>query len=188
MSKRLIYLFDHPTRNTLVNERCVELPLAFRYIDFVNGDLIEIGAVTPYYCNYPHECIDPTDNRATKKEFAENLDYIGKNVLSISTIEHIGRGDYHLEKELDLAYSILQKIYQDSKSCMITWPIGYNEVLDKITKENISRFNHFFIIKRGDVKWEVIEDVSGFDHLYGKPFRNANSIIVIYKNVDFCEV
>jgi len=179
--KRLTYLFDHPTHKTLINERCVEIPLIFRYIDFTGGDLTEIGAVSPYYCQYEHDCIDPTDKRATRNDKAEECDFTGLNVLSVSTIEHIGRGDYHLEKEPDLAFKVLNKIYSECKTCLITWPIGYNLELDKAADKNLKNYDYFFVVREEEMKWGVVEDKSGFNHKYGKPFRNANSIIVISK-------
>ena len=182
MNLKLSYLFDHPYNGTINNERAVEIPLAFRYIDYVNGDLIEVGAVMPYYSSFPHECIDPADKKANRKEFAQNCDYTNKNVLSISTIEHIGQGDYKLTKDPGSAVPILQKIYQESKSCLLTWAIGYNKDLDDAAR---SDFGHFFIVRSGNLQWDIVEDETGFNHEYGKPFIYGNSVIVIYKNVEW---
>ena len=184
MNTEVTYYFDHPRNTTLINERAVELILSLRYIDLTKGELIEVGAVTPYYIKSNHECIDPTDPKATTKDFAENYDYRNKNVLSISTIEHIGRGDYNLEKNEILAFNTLNKIYEESKSCLISWPIGYNKFLDNITKNNLNKFNYFFYVKRNqDPLWELVNDEEGFNFNYGSPFAAANSIIFITKGI-----
>ena len=192
MNTEITYFFKHPHNNTLTNERAVEIVLGLRYIDFTKGDLVEIGAVTSYYANSNHEIVDPMDKMATNRTSAENYDYRDKNILSISTIEHIGLGDWIPKRNKSLAFKVLDKIYKDSKSCFITWPIGYNLGLDKMVKENLSKFNYFFYVKRGrwqkkpkqSPQWELISDEKGFDFDYDSPFeKTANSIIFITKGI-----
>lgn len=89
--------FYHP-HNCGVNasprrtERTVELPIADRWLHAVDlANVVEIGAVTPYY--WPGRIarvIDPADNRATEKASLFDVDFAGRDVLSISTIEHVG--------------------------------------------------------------------------------------------------
>ena len=185
MNTEITSYFDHPHNATLTNERGVELVLGFRYIDLVKGELIEVGAVTPYYRQLTHICLDPVDPKATVKDFAENYDFTNKNVLSISTIEHIGRGDYRLEKNEILAFNVLNKIYDESKSCLITWPIGYNKCLDNLVKDNLSKFNYFFYVKRSQhpPHWEVVANEEGFNFSYGSPFGAGNSAMIISKGI-----
>ncbi len=139
----------HSYNNTITNERCVELPLAFRFLDLFNDktNLYEIGAVTPYYKDPSHIIIDPMDPKATKKDISQNIDYKGLNVLSISTIEHMGNGDYNFPIDKQLAINELNRIYNDSLNCFITWPIGCNKWLDKHLEENGSLYNHFLYLK-----------------------------------------
>ena len=181
------YYFNHPHggKGTLDNARAVELVLGLRYIDFVAGELVEVGAVTPYYVRSPHDCVDPTDRKANIKGFAQDYDYKNKNVLSISTVEHIGTGDYRLPKQKELAFEVLRKIHGESKSCLITWPIGYNETLDGEVKDNINDFNYFFYVKRSQepLSWELVNGKEGFGFDYGSPFRMANSVMFISKGI-----
>jgi len=189
MNTEITYYFDHPYNKTITNERAVEIVLGLRYIDLTRGDLVEIGAVTPYYVNSNHEIVDPSDRMATTKEFAENYDnYNDKNVLSISTIEHMGMADRFSGPEKikneTLAFDVLNKIYKESKSCFITWPIGYNLELDKKVKENLNKFNYFFYVKRNqNPLWELINDEEGFNFNYSSPFKYGNSIIFITKGI-----
>ena len=110
------YYFNHPHNQTIVNERCVEIPVALRFLDlFKSDDFVEVGAVLPHYIKSNHTVIDPIDNTSTNKDYAENVDFSNKSVLSISTIEHIGRGDYNIKRKNDLAQEVLKKIYNVSK-------------------------------------------------------------------------
>ena len=109
-------LYFSPYNVTWENERCVELALAFRWIEEKEAsNIVEIGAVMPYYDENPytphmgkiiftHDVIDPYDERATIRDFMENHDLSMKNVLTISTIEHIGTTDYDGSGERQQVY------------------------------------------------------------------------------------
>jgi len=177
------YHFNHPHNQTIVNERCVEIPVALRFLDlFSNDDFIEVGAVLPYYIKSTHPVIDPVDKASTIKDYAENLDFSNKSVLSISTIEHIGRGDYNIKSQNNLAQEVLKKIYNASKSCLISWAIGYNKPLDSYVK-NSNEFNYIFYQRVEVNKWITSQCDSNFNAKYGTPFHNGNSVIFIYKNI-----
>jgi len=168
--------FIHRHNKTGRNERCVELPLAFRFLDMFKGKkLYEIGAVTPYYRKPEHIVIDPTDKMASRRQFSQDIDYKGLNVLSISTIEHMGRGDYNLDVNEQLCIVELKRMYQDSLNCLITFPVGYNKILDKYVKDNRDKYNHFFYLKTGKI-WNKTMDISCFDMEY-----SPNCVICILK-------
>ena len=127
-----------PREAPLLSERCIEIALAFRWIDLMNNDIVEVGAVTPYHTiskTLSHPIIDPYDKKATIQDFVENQDLTMDNVLSISTIEHIGMagGDYDgsgLRQEVadpNASPAALQKILDESENCLVTFPIGYNK-------------------------------------------------------------
>lgn len=135
-------LFEHPYNcgytSARMTERSVELALAKGYIDDCDGGVVEIGAVTPYYfySDKISEIIDPTDahKRVTKKSLFD-CDLKDKNVLSISTVEHIGTSDYGMH-EAQNTVDAIEKIVGESASCLITAPLGYNKLLDGWVKEN----------------------------------------------------
>lgn len=150
-----------PYNLTWTNERCVELALAFRWLK-LNQNIIEIGAVMPYYDANPytphiekivfnHEVIDPYDEKATIPDFMENHDLSNKKVLAISTIEHIGTTDYEPSKtplkqnivDEDAAPSALQQILNQAESCLVTVPVGYNYALDSWLNDNLHRLKCF---------------------------------------------
>lgn len=74
-----------------MTERSVELALAKEYIDTCEGNIVEIGAVTPYYfySNKISNIIDPTDNhkRVLKKSLFDCCGgvsiIVGKNLESL---------------------------------------------------------------------------------------------------------
>ncbi len=127
-------------KHTRMTERSVEVALAKEYVDNCNGEIIEIGAVTPYYFfdEKISAIIDPTDvhGRVTKDSIF-NCDLKSKHVLSISTVEHIGLSDYGMH-ETKNAIDAIEKILKESASCLITAPLGYNKLLDKWVNENQS--------------------------------------------------
>lgn len=177
-------LFEHPYNcgyiQERMTERSVELALAREFIDNCNDRITEIGAVTPYYFyeGKISEIIDPTDIHA--RATAESLfdcNLKAKNVISISTVEHIGTSDYGMHERQNAADAI-EKIIEEAESFLITAPLGYNGIVDqwvadhqkneivKLLKRNIN--NH----------WEDItgnyEEIA-YTHLW------ANGLAVIYK-------
>ena len=183
--------FKHSHNQTEKNERSIELVLCFRYVDTLKGNLIEIGAITPYYRTISHHCLDPIDKKATIKDFAETYDFTDKNVLSISTIEHIGLGDYNLEKNEGLSYDVLCDLYQKSKTCLISLPIGYNKYLDDKIMSNLDEFEYFFYVRESmliplgrHTSWKLINDESGFNFTYNRNPKSANSVIFIIKGIE----
>lgn len=114
-------------------ERSVELAVADRWLTLVD-DCTEIGAVTPYY--WPKrvgDVVDPTDThpQVTRREGIETMDLTGKSVLSISTFEHIGRGDYGLNADPPAAGRALDKLAKESPRFLVTFAAGYNAWLDE---------------------------------------------------------
>jgi hypothetical protein len=126
-----------PSRMT---DRSVELPLADRWLANVDASrVIEIGAVTPYY--WPRRVprvVDPYDPHplVTTRASLFDIDLTGTAMLSISTLEHVGIGDYGLPVDHSLVEKAFQKVFMESSSFLITVPVGYNEVLDNLLFES----------------------------------------------------
>jgi hypothetical protein len=121
-----------PARMT---ERSVELSVADRWLSNHRvDDLHEIGAVTPYY--WPHRVsnvVDPHDSHSlvNHKKSLFDMSFVDKPVISISTIEHVGRPDYEQAEQPILAIRALEKILAESPCFLVTMPLGYNNVVDK---------------------------------------------------------
>lgn len=176
-------LYYNKSFTTLDNERCIEIALGVRYKEKVKN-MVEVGAVLPYYVDSNHIVIDPADKKSTHKIGAEEYDYTDKNVLSISTIEHIGRLEYGLTNEdKDLAFNVLETILQSCKSCLISWPIGFNKILDSQVKNVSHELNHFFY-KRNNDRWAMSHEEDNFNSLYQRrPNCLGRTIICITKGI-----
>jgi hypothetical protein len=115
-------------------ERALELAIADYWLSNAGPrDVVELGAVTPYY--WPHriaDIIDQTDTHplVSLRVSLFEVDISARPVLSISTIEHIGKGDYGLAREPILCLRALNKLFSDSPRFLLTVPFGYNCALD----------------------------------------------------------
>lgn len=169
------------------NERSVEIPLGRYFLQKFN-DTLEVGAVLPYYGNDSHTIIDLTDAHPKSQKFnALDYNYINRNVLSISTIEHMMKREYNNGSDED-SINFLKKVVSSAKNYLITWGVSYNEFLDEYIKNHteIPRF----ILRRVNQnnEWEIDSNNNNFNYLFGHydgkhfpvaPFNNANAICVV---------
>jgi hypothetical protein len=120
-----------PARMT---ERAVELAVADRWLEQVDSEgVIETGAVTPYY--WPHRVrtvVDPYDPHplVTHRMSLFDMDLSGRDVLAISTLEHIGTGDYGPVRADETAVNAFEKICRESKRFLVSVPYGFNAAVD----------------------------------------------------------
>ena len=168
---------------TWQNERCVELELGFRWLDLNKGEkIMEVGAVMSYYAEggyyeLSHEVIDPYDEKATIVDFMENIDLAGYKVIAISTLEHIGTTDYDGSGErqklvdADAAPLALQQILNQTDSCFVTVPVGYNSGFDLSGETWPPALNYL---------WEYEPEVKSIKgHKYREPFPYGNYVLCI---------
>lgn len=128
-----------PTDGMRSSERAIEIPLA---IDFLSNEVkgepvLELGCVLPYYIlkadnHVVYDLMDghPENIRRDIRALAD--DELRANVVSISTIEHIGKSDYGIEARGDAeSVVVLKRILANAKRCFITFPLGHNASLDE---------------------------------------------------------
>jgi hypothetical protein len=111
-----------------------------------------------------------------------DIDLSMKNVISISTIEHIGTGDYNMPIN-ENCIEALDKILKESKNCLITIPIGFNKILDNyIASKSISAFAFIDIYYRSKKlnNWHHSTDLNKIKQISYGPLW-ANGILVISK-------
>ena len=159
-----------------LNDRTIELPL-FEYFKNKFNDIIEIGAVSPYYFESMHKIIDLYDNYTLCiRQDATKLDYVDLNVISISTFEHIGKGDFDNTINHDNAFNLLNKIIKQAKNYLITFPIGYHKEFDNLVKNSSIKK---IVMKRVNQENEWQYDGENFDFKFAWPFPwgNGNCII-----------
>jgi hypothetical protein len=182
--------FNCGYKSARTTERSVELALAFRWLQLISGPVIEVGAVTPYYTDKRTELtkidrvIDPTDPHPaiTDRWSLFEYDFCGKNVLSISTLEHVGMGDYGLPEEDCIA--ACEKLVRDSASCFVTVPLGYNPKLDAHLYSADWPMTTLTVVYRSSTlnDWKTTRDRSLIGKiLYGPAW--ANGIVIIERLV-----
>ena len=165
--KRLL-LFEHLYNcgfNTQrMSERCIEIAIMQEWLK-AKKNVVEIGAVSPYYFpGYIEEIVDPADRHVlvTERKSVFDVDLRGKNVLCISTVEHIGTGQYGVSEKRDAVMAI-RKILDESAHCLITTPIGENPLIDEYLRDNYLDENTFvyyrnFVGNKWE-KWDTGDDV-----------------------------
>ena len=159
--------FHHPYGHTWNTEREIEIAIALRWLERNQQDVVEVGAVMPYYQdNVKHEVIDPYDPRATIRDFMENQDLMLMNVLCISTIEHIGTTDYATNERQNIvdknaAINALKQILDDADNCLVSFPVGYNKCLDAWVEENLDKLKCFGYKK---IVWSLNGKVGNTPH------------------------
>ena len=184
-----------------MSERCLEIAIAIDWLNRVDGEVLEIGAVTPRYfpalsAHTPKvikDVCDPHDDHpgVNLKCSLFDLDLTGKNILSISTIEHIATGDYGVEvKTNENPVLAFQKMVQESSKCLITFPVGYNKMLDTYfaqeqyadikLKVHEKLFVTLFVRNKTDNKFTRERNMASMMSIEFGPM-GANAVVVIEK-------
>jgi hypothetical protein len=161
--------FSHPfncglNRRTRRTERTVELALADDWLRRAS-EPIEIGAVTPYYWpNRISKVVDPTDKHplVTHRASLFDVDITGRDVLSISTVEHVGLDDYNLNEDKS-AIDAVHYIIDRANRFLITFPVGYNETLDQfIFGQSLNKCDLGFLVRQNNELWKPAGFEDGF--------------------------
>lgn len=128
-------------------ERAVEIPIArLWYARHDVATIVEVGAVTPYWLRdgmihdtwttqpvaaVPHRVIDPSDPYPlAEKTDVLDADLEGAAVLCISTLEHVGVGEYPGAVNRLRAGMALDRIIEQATGYFVTWPTGIHPELD----------------------------------------------------------
>lgn len=181
-------LFEHPYNcfytHFRMTERSVEVPLMKEFVKNVVGEICEVGAVSPYYFHDDKivEIIDPTDNHpaVTKRASLFELDLNKKNVMCVSTLEHIGSGEYGLEVG-ESAKEGLEKIIAECASCFITFPYGYNDELDVWVEEHANMPGMCVMARGLNNEWKEIKLSIQKPSVCCKPPIYAYGLVIITK-------
>lgn len=185
------------------NERSVEVALGRWFLDrfptpkarqiasgMMQGPglpVLEVGCVMPYYGRATHEIIDLADEHpSSRKVNALDMDYAGRNVLAISTLEHMHTREYSNGSDMD-GVTCLTKILTSATNYCITFPTQYNDGLTAYLQANPSVPR--IILRRINWKNEYVvhADRNDFSIPFGHSDRpipdgwwnNANGIVVV---------
>ncbi len=177
--------FYHEYNTTFNNERCVEIPIIWDYVKENKGKrILEVGNVLSHYFPIDHDVVDKYE----RAEGVINQDIVdfspGKRydlIVSISTLEHVGWDEDEKEpKKILKAVKHLKELLSPGGKMVVTLPIGYNPVMDRLLEEGILRFDKTYFLKRitRDNEW-VETDWDGVRNArYGRPFPNANGLVI----------
>lgn len=171
---------------TWINERSVEIPIVMEIVKNYHGkQILEMGNVLSHYYSFEHLIVD-------KYEIAKcviNQDIVDFKptqkydlIISISTLEHVGwdekpRDNMKILRALENLKSIARP---NGGMIMVTFPCGYNSVLDRLLKDKLIQFSKLYYLKRisksnewKEASWEDVQDAE-----YGKPFPFANALVI----------
>jgi SAM-dependent methyltransferase len=170
---------------TWVNERAVEIPLMWDVVKRNKGKkILEIGNVLAHYYPISHDVLD-------KYEIAGNVvneDVVSFKpktkydvIISVSTFEHVGWDESPREHNKILpALKNLMTLLKPGGQLIFTVPIGYNDDLQKLIRENKLPLTKRYFLKRlsKDNAW-IEADWNEVKHMkYHSPYPNANAIMV----------
>ncbi len=129
--------FDHPYNHTALNMRCVEVPIARWFLDQQpkGAHILEVGNVLRHYGPVSWPVVDLYEAGAIHADVMrwQPEEPVGL-LVSISTIEHIGFGQYArttAPTRPSLVLAHFRSLLGPGGQAVITAPTGYNPVLDR---------------------------------------------------------
>ena len=132
--------FYHRYNNTAETERCVEVPLAWEFLQRRPGAaVLEIGNVLNHYEPFPHAVVDKYETAGGVLN-VDVCDFWPSQkfdaILSISTIEHVGWDEQPFDPQKSLrAIERLRQMLAPDGSMFLSFPIGHNETLDAAVRD-----------------------------------------------------
>ena len=176
--------------STWNNERYCEIPIIeyelkrfFSEVAKSNEDIriLEIGNT---YHNY-HKIFWSVIDKYEKSHGVINMDirdYIPGNkfdlIFSISTFEHIGIDDEPNDNTVLEAIQHTKSLLTDNGILILTFPIGYNKVLDEHVMAEQEKYD-LHVYKKYKKGWKEsnLEEIK--DYEYNKPYDNANGLVIV---------
>jgi len=160
--------FYHKYNTTWRNERSVEIPIIWKIVKGHHNQqkrILEIGNVLSYYFDVNHTIVDKYE----KVEGVINEDVVNFQspkkydlIVGISTLEHIGwdMGDRPRNPMKILqAIENLKSYLASSGKMVVTLPLGYNRIMDKLLNNSKIKFTKQYYLKRisRNNKWKEVD-------------------------------
>jgi hypothetical protein len=177
--------FYHPYATTWRNERAVEVPIIWDIVKKYSGKkILEVGNVLSHYFPVNHSILDKYE----KADDVINQDVVDFRsskkydlIASISTLEHVGLDEDSREPMKILrAIENLKTLIVPKGKMIVTLPLGFNPVMDRLLKEDKMQFTKRYCLKRIskdnewiEVNWEDIKNAR-----YNYPFNDANGLVI----------
>jgi SAM-dependent methyltransferase len=146
----IYHFFAHPYNATWANERSVEIPVFKKLLQTANGSILEVGNVLSHYQSVEHSVIDLFEE-APGVLNVDIVNFRPENrydlILSISTLEHVGRDDEATPEKARHAIEHLKKLLVPGGRLIVSVPLGYNEFVDNLLSEV---FDNVYYMERQD--------------------------------------
>ncbi len=169
-------------------ERTIEVPIAVEFLrKFPLETIVEIGAIMPYHeprLAELYAVVDPFDPwPGCVKEDGEKILVKKKNILCISTLEHLGHAEYgNTEIDEEKGCRAFDRIIEEAAHYLISVPLGEYPAFDAHIRDSIFKgFTYERVNKEND--WRFHHDLL-WNFAYNDPFPYGNGVIFI-TNVRF---
>jgi len=121
-------LVDLAYNTTILNERAVELAVAFHWLAGRTGSGLEVGNVLGHYGVTGHRVVDLYEQAPG----VDNLDVFDVDgtydwIVAISTIEHVR---WDVERDGEAAAAAVEHLCTLTDNLLVTVPLGWNPPLD----------------------------------------------------------
>lgn len=144
------HFYAHPYNATWTNERAIEVPIFKKLLHTTQGSVLEVGNVMSHYQPVKHQVIDLFEEAPGVLNI-DVLDYRPTNkydlIISISTLEHIGKDDEPRPEKVVEAVEHLKKMVAWGGRLVASIPLGYNKYLDARLPEI---FDYVYYLERVD--------------------------------------
>jgi hypothetical protein len=179
------YLF-HPYNGSWKNERVVEMPILFEFIEGIpDTEILEVGNVSWHYRrSRRHEVVDKYEVGSGVRN-TDVVDLVGparyRRIVSISTLEHVGYDESPKDPgKIARSVKALSGLLVPGGEALITIPIGYNPLLDADLRAGAHDFDEVAFLRKDETGWRWRE-ASG-EECWGAPYRDymAYALAVCY--------
>ncbi len=176
--------FYHKHHMTWKNERCVEIPIIWKFVKEYHGkNILEVGNVLSHYFNVNYDIVDKYEEaKGVINEDAVDFRPSKKYdvIVSISTLEHVGWDEKPKSPmKILLAIKNLKSLLAPKGKMIVTLPLGYNHDLDTLLKKCKIPFTKLFYLKRVSRKiWKEVDWDEVCTAKYNYPFSNANGLVI----------
>jgi hypothetical protein len=189
--KRKYAYFYHHYNVTWMSERAVEIPIVKSVVEKYKGKrILEIGNTLNHYFKLNHDIVDKHEedkNVINQDVVAFQPEKKYDLIVSISTLEHIGWDEhlcYHTKEpqKTKRALDKLQRCLAPGGEMLITYPVGYNQDLDRLTDSREIKWTKLLCMRRVSrdntwvqTKWPDVRTTQ-----YNNPFISANGLVIGY--------
>lgn len=170
---------------TYFGERCVEIPIIWKFLRKSKGNILEIGNVLSHYFPITHDVIDKYE-KATNVINEDIVNFNSKKnydlIVSISTLEHVGWDEKVKDpQKIIRAIAKIKTLLSKKGFAVITLPIGYNPYLDKIlVSQRTKIFSKLYCLKRVSKNntWKQVDFRQIQNTKFNSPYPFANAILI----------